>query len=322
MKVAICDFDESYVENLFTYLLGKCNADFARYTTVEDYEAIEIRSEYDYTIMSDDFLDTIKALEEHPGILLSVKNLIVLSARIDCFDIKEASQIVYKYGPMDGLVNLIGSTRSYTKTRDKSSSTKKWALYSPCHHELTEAYGISLCQMLSENASVLLVDMMRKPLLNELISEGESLVDFVYNLENDNQVSPDYIIKKYQGVEIFPFAFNPLDLSEITGEQWRKILEYINELSYENVVFIFDDLNQGFKEIMSQVDECLFINKKGDYYKYLQQGMKDTVERICNKVSSVELMMSAKNLNEGCYQIEELLTGNLGKYVRAQGYGG
>ena len=38
------------------------------------------------------------------------------------------------------------------------------------------------------------------------------------------------------------------------------------------------------------------------------------------KTTSIELLMSANNLSEGCYQLEELLTGNLGRYVRSQNY--
>ena len=48
--------------------------------------------------------------------------------------------------------------------------------------------------------------------------------------------------------------------------------------------------------------------------------MRDFIKTLGVKTTSIELLMSANNLSEGCYQLEELLTGNLGRYVRSQNY--
>lgn len=319
MKVAICDFDERYVNSLLTYLYGKSdNIIFSSFTTVEEYMSSILNNEYKYNIMGDEFYEVYKIRREEAGVneSIDVEKLIILSQSIDNMQNEEAYQTIYKYGPMDGLYKMMDHARS------RPSNSKSFAIYSPAHHELTEMYGLSMCKMLEESENVLLIDTINIPVLRRLIRDGphNGIIDVIYKLENSRNWEIKDLIEDYQGIDVLPMALCPTDIASISKKQWKSLIDYIDSLKYSAYVFIIEDINQGFREIIEYVDNCILINRKGDYYKNSQEEMKEFVNEIANSITSVELKMSANNLNDGCYKIEELLTGNLYKYVRSQNY--
>ncbi len=311
MRIAICDFDDKYLYSLLTYLYGKCEKEeFFSFTTLEDYEESLSEGGYDYTVMDEDFYEKWKDKKN------SIGKLIILSAKIDNIGNRDEYQVIYKYGPMDGLYRIM------KKKSRKTSGAKKYAIYSPIHHELTEMYGLSMCQMLSESSKVLLIDTMYCPLVEKLIRDGPrgSFIDVIYKLCNGKSDEIRELIEEYDGVDVLPFVCNPTDTASVNKEEWNMLIDYIDSLNYETYVFLLDEINQGFRSIMEYVDNCVLINKKGDYYKSKQANMQKYIRSIGTDATAVELLMSANNLTEGCYQLEELLTGNLGRYVRKQNY--
>ena len=313
MKIAICDFDEKYVDSLLTYLYGKCSANnYATFTTINDYEDSLTKAEYDYCVMGDKFYEKLRG---NNGSNVNAGRLIILSSAIDNLSSEEGCYI-YKYGPMDGLYKMLNSNNR------NITAAKSFAVYSPSHHELTEMYGLSMCRMLSEEMKVLLVDMMHIPIIKRLIRDGPkgSIIDVIYKLENNKSEEIKDLMDEYKGVDILPFAHTPTDIISISKSQWKKLIDYIDSLDYEAYIFVLDDISQGFKEIIERAGNCVLINKRGDYYRMQQEEMRDYIKSLGVRTTGVELLMSANNLNEGCYQLEELITGNLGHFVRSQNY--
>lgn len=319
LKVAICDFDERYISSLLTYLYGKCSGvTFSSFTTVEDYMASLLNNEYNYNIMGDEFYEVLKVSKEDNLSIESsnVGKIIILSATIDNLQGEETYQTIYKFGPMDGLYRMMDTSKSRAKTG------KSFAVYSPTHHELTEMYGLSMCKLLLENESVLLIDTVNIPVIRRLIRDGprHGIIDVIYKLENNKNYEIKDLIEDYKGIDVLPMSLCPTDIASISKKQWKSLIEYVDSLNYGAYVFIIEDINQGFREIIDYVDNCILINRKGDYYREGQEEMREYINKIAHKTTSIELKMSANNLNEGCYKIEELLTGNLYQYVRSQNY--
>lgn len=311
VKVAICDYDEKYLESLLSYLYGKCESNsFSTFTNVIDYIASYDNNSYDYTIISDNFYEAVCK----EGVSLDKGKQIILSTSLDDSKIDSGIAVIYKYGPMDSLLRMMTADKRY------KSDGLKYAVYSPTHHELSEMYGLSMCQMLAESKKVLLIDTMHCPIVKKLIRDGpvNSLIDVIYKLENNKSDEISSLIQAYGDIDILPLSNGPLDVASISKEQWHKLINYIDSLHVEVCVFLIEDLNSGFKEIMSYVDRCILINKRGDYYKDTINSMRDYISGLGTKTIPVELTMSASNLTEGYYQLEELLTGNLGRFVRSQ----
>ena len=80
VKIALCDFDEKYVDSLLTYLYGKCSGNnYATYTTVADFEESLINVRYDYSIIGDKFYEELSDVDNR----VNLGKLVVLTSTID-----------------------------------------------------------------------------------------------------------------------------------------------------------------------------------------------------------------------------------------------
>ena len=66
------------------------------------------------------------------------------------------------------------------------------------------------------------------------------------------------------------------------------------------------------------MDKLFVLGKPGDYFRKSQELFLDYIERSNTEIEleNVLLPMSAGKLSDGAYQLEELLQGNLGVFVR------
>ena len=87
---------------------------------------------------------------------------------------------------------------------------------------------------------------------------------------------------------------------------------------YETIVILFGRTINGFSSIIERLEKLYVLGKPGDYFRRGQDMFFDYLERINSSVDSLNviLQMSAANLADGSYQIEELLQGNLGVFVK------
>ena len=87
---------------------------------------------------------------------------------------------------------------------------------------------------------------------------------------------------------------------------------------YDTVVLLFGRTIRGFQEIISGCQELIVLGKPGDYYRMSQGKFVEYAENHYTgvQVHEVLLPMSAGNLVDGTYAVEELIQGNLGMFVR------
>ena len=70
--------------------------------------------------------------------------------------------------------------------------------------------------------------------------------------------------------------------------------------------------------MVSMCQELVVLGKPGDYYQKSQKSFLEYAGRVYENVPirTVSLPMSAGNLVDGTYAMEELIQGNLGIFVR------
>ena len=73
-----------------------------------------------------------------------------------------------------------------------------------------------------------------------------------------------------------------------------------------------------FSKFIDSFNKLYVLVKSGDYFKRAQEQFFDYLERLETNVDIEEVIlpMSAGNLSDGEYHIEELLQGNLGMFVK------
>lgn len=68
---------------------------------------------------------------------------------------------------------------------------------------------------------------------------------------------------------------------------------------------------------MNYIKRMILLSRPGDFYKKSSRKIEAYLSSINGEidVQRLELPMSASNLTDGSYRIEQLLSGNLGRFV-------
>lgn len=323
-SIVIGDGDEVYVEAFASYLMESLpGVEIYSYTSEEAFLASE--RQYQLGILSKDFLSVL----EFSG----KENVTEKFYLCDEAIAKEYEHLpmVYKYQSMEIVEEMLRRMQqrdmgSWWQTAGKT--TQMIAIYSPISHELQLPFALALAEIYRESSSVLFLDIEENSILPALTNQQgkRGFVDLLYLLtrETDLPQMADFT-NCFMGIDyISPFVA-PEELTDITREMWISLMQYVQQSGYEKIVILFGRAVVGFSEILSGCQELIVLGKPGDYYRKSQHRFleyaKSRVEQA--HVTEVLLPMSAGNLVDGTYVIEELIQGNLGMFVRrALGQGG
>ena len=115
-----------------------------------------------------------------------------------------------------------------------------------------------------------------------------------------------------------PPARNPTEISRVSSHQWKHFMDEIARSDFQIVVLLFDNIHTGFEEMVSRSEELVLINRPGDYYRKFERNILKFLKLsgLPTDIREIALPMSAVNLNDGSYQMEELYQGNLGNFIR------
>jgi hypothetical protein len=147
-------------------------------------------------------------------------------------------------------------------------------------------------------------------------------MDMLYMMAQPEEIRlniTDYVTS-FMGIDYIPPFHNPEEFNDVDSETWQKFFTFIASLGYDHIVILFGRTMQGFTDMLTCCDELIVLNKPGDYYRMSQNRFLQYLEEchIATAVASVLLPMSAGNLVDGTYVLEELIQGNLGVFVRKQ----
>ncbi len=318
-SIALCETDSEYLEAMASYLMEHIpNVAISTFTSVESF--LNTGQGFKVGIMSREFL----AVQEFSDSRAEVEEKIYLCDEEVAAEY-EHLPMVYKYQSMDVMENTLKKILQIRPTVAKasvarSSDSRVFGIYSPISHELSMPFALALCQVLRESGSVLFLDIEEISIMSRMIGrENEKgLMDLLYMVMQPDEVNLADYVSSYMGIDIItPFA-NPEDLNEIRGEVWGKLMNCLLRAGYDSVVILYGRITQGFKEMAGNCDEFLALGKPGDYYRKSQERFLEYIRDYYAglSVSSILLPMSASNLVDGTYALDELIQGNLGLFVK------
>lgn len=321
--IVVCDEDEAYVEAFTAYLLGKLG-DITVCSFTKKDEFLQDDRRYALGILSREFLE----VEE-----FSCKDNIVEKMYLCDEDIAseyEHLPMVYKYQSMDIVVEMLQRRRRKQKQRQIFGNGRRKGkligIFSPISHELQLPFALAVCQICQEQGSVLFLDLEEFSILPEFMGirdeEGKTgtLLDMLYLLEGGGETEFKSYTRQYMGIDyLLPFS-DPEEMSGICVEQWKNLFSAAVSEGYDAVIVLFGRVLQGFWELSALCQELLVLNKPGDYYQKSQKNFMHFAAGILDRklLWPIQLPMSAGNLADGTYRMEELIQGNLGVYVRRQ----
>lgn len=316
-NIVVCDGDKEYVQAFTTYLMEHIpNITIYSFTSEETF--LQCERGFAVGILSKDFLSVL----EFSGKEIVEEKLYLCDENIA--PEFEHLPMVYKYQSMEIVEEMMrrilqrGIQDWWGKQR--GIKTKVIGIYSPISHELSMPFGLSLCEVLRESGRVMFVDIEENSIMSAMTGQENerSLMDLLYFMVQQESFPVGEFVHSFMGVDyISPFA-NPEELNDISPEAWDALMQYLLNAGYDTVVILFGRTVRGFHSMVSMCQELVVLGKPGDYYQKSLKKFLDYAGRTYENVpiKPVSLPMSAGNLVDGTYAMEELIQGNLGIYVR------
>ncbi len=311
LEIALCDSCTDYILKFASFLMERSKVGVHIFTTPESFYSDE--NDYDIAIMSEEFKEIMSF---RPKGLLKEKYFLCENQEL------EQDNYIFKYQSVEKIFNRIPGLRdakaSIKKSNEKSNVT---AIYSPVTHELQLPFAMALCQSYRTYGKVLFIDLEEISILTSLIGSNNSfnLMDLLYEINtNSNAFDLSKYVQSFMGFDyVEPFT-NPNEISEIDEDTWRDFFNALLKENYDQIIVLFGRTINGFSKFIDSFNKLYVLGKPGDYFKRAQEQFFDYLERLETNVDIEEVIlpMSAGNLSDGAYHIEELLQGNLGVFVK------
>jgi len=314
MELALCDSCEDYIVKFASYLMDSMDVSIHIFTSQETFFADT--NSFDLGILSEDFKEVADFKSEG-----EVKRKYFLSE-----DPEESSEnSIYKYQSIDHILDEIEELKSQVKNLAsiKKSNVKSnmIGVYSPVNHEMQLPFSMALSLGFKDLGKVLFLDLEEISVMPNLIGRTceRNLLDLLFDVNtNPGKFNINDYVGHFMGFDyINPFS-NPSDICEIDSDSWKIFFDQIQRADYQNIVVLFGSAINGFLSFIERLDMLYVLGKSGNYFDKSQKLFYDYIERVDATVEcqNVILPMSAANLTDGGYQIEELLQGNLGVFIK------
>lgn len=317
-SIVVCDSDEAYVQAFSTYLMGKLQGmNIVSFTSEEAF--LESEAVYQIGILSKDFLSVLE---------FSGKDMVREKFYLCEDEIAEEYQhlpMVYKYQSMEIVEEMLKRVQQKENSswwnHGEGKQPYMAVIYSPISHELQLPFALSLAQIYREKGKVLFLDIEELSILQVLTKQQaqRSFVDLLYVMQQEETFGGiDGFTSCFMGIDyIHPFSC-PEEMADVEKETWLQFMSLLTKSHYDAVVLLFGRTIPGFREIISGCQELIVLGKPGDYYMKSHSRFMEYANGQWEDVDIQEVLlpMSAGNLVDGTYGIEELIQGNLGMFVR------
>ena len=310
LEIALCDIDDEYIMRFASYLMEKTDAGIHIFTSTEGF--FEDEGNYDIAIMSEDFKEICDF--KRKGM---IRQKYFLSE-----DEGDEEESIYKYQSVDKILEKVHLLRheNINVSINSSKKSKLIGVYSPISHELQLPFTLALNQAYTNLGRVLFLDLQEISILPEFTGSCErNLMDLLYEINTDkDNIDFSCYVNSYMGFDYISPFYNPNEIGEIDEDTWFKLFDVINRLNYDRVVVLFGRVINGFSKILEDFEKLYLLSQPGDYFSKSQKQFLEYLDRyqLPLEIENVNLKMTAKNLSDGTYQLEELLQGNLGMFVK------
>ncbi len=314
LEIALCDLNEDYILKFANRLMEKAGVVVHVFTTSEGFFSAE--NDFDVCILTKEF-------EEITGFRPKGSNG---HKYFICETLAEEEEdCIYKYQSIDSILDAITELREVgqviASTKKSNEKSKFVGVYSPASHELQLPFSMALGQSFRTNGRVLFMDLEELSIMPDLVGKGtnRNLMDLLYEISTGNQkIDLSKYVTAFMGFDYIEPFLNPNEISEIDEETWNGLFNLLANSEYEVVVVLFGRAISGFAKFISGMNKLYVLGRPGDYFRKSQDAFMDYLDRINIEVDveCVSLPMSAGNLSDGTYQLETLLQGNLGMFVK------
>lgn len=313
--IAIFDADCRYAKSLEEYINSKVNFPFKAKAFNESKELEE--NIFDYS----------------PDVILADESMRVTDLKLPIIYLTHSKELqnvdnrkIFKYQRVDILIkkvlDIIANDNVVENVINRKSILKLISFYTPVHKTYSTTTAIALGQELAKKSKVLYINLECFSGFEERFnnSRDKDLTDLLYVLESKKENVSTHILSMSEtvnGLDILPVIKNPLDLFSVRYEQWKNMIDSIEQYTdYEYLILDLSDGLDGLFEIKRISDRVVMTvdedqdEKLRSYLGYLEiSKRKDILEKL------YELRIPKLDTNK---DYRNLLSNGYGMYLRSR----
>lgn len=271
--LAICDQEQDYTSRMVEYLSERQNLPFQveAFTSVESFAEYEARHPVEILLISErSYSEKVESMKIGKVIVLSEEERENFAAG-QVKNYPDGTQTIYKYQPTAEVVRetmdcyrVVPRAVSDPETAGK---IRRFGVFSPCQAPDTSCFSLILARELAMRGRVLYVNM--KPfsgisrLTGNMENEAEdkgSLDDLLYCCRQNTGGIQQMLLEvteKFKGVDYLPQAISPTDLAMVTGEEWERLFQAIEESGRWDLLVL--EPGEGIQDLEEMLDFCQYV---------------------------------------------------------------
>ena len=315
ISVLIWDTDKSYGNALSEYLADRLSGSISKavITNIGGKEELyKQKGSFDFAVVNIQCIGYFEG--ENLG--FKIKNKIVLTEEREA----AAEGGFYKYQSMKPLLEKISQELRVDFSLDSGKETEMYGIYAPMGMPLSLPIALCFTKFIGIKSDTVFLDLSEVSLLRDLVNFEitKDLIDVLYMLENNEIDSLTKYIVEEEGIYIMPPCLTPSQLSEISGEQWKSLLESIKGCGYKNIVILFGSLVQGFTDMAVNMKKIFVVGDAGEYTALGIRSFMGLMDRLLIRDRCRELTVkSGAGLSKKIgLSWDSILRGELMEYMR------
>jgi hypothetical protein len=324
MRLAICDSDIKYLENIQAYLIKLNPMDFEILAFNSLFNAIEQSRKRSFEI----FLIGESIYEEAVSEVNAGKILIL---KEDGFLKAETYDWVVKYQSVNRLIGQVLEKYASDETctsqiKCGKNDTSLITFYSPEHHGAQSLSALTAAQLLSEMGhNVLYMNLHSFSGFEELMNTTHSsdITDFMYFvLKRSDKLlyKLEGMKRNIRGVDYLPPATDYQALANIKPDEWRQAFDLVMySCEYTHIVVDISENCQGFYEILDRSQKAYILYNNNS--KYGQASFNHFTQiltakewgRILERITTFSLPYEIVSRN---LELDNLVNSDIGIYMK------
>lgn len=305
---AICDSEIDYVYRFVDYLESQISQRFQVHTFSSVNKLVDYcnNNSLEILLVSNQLLDSwIQQI--HYQILIIMSEGTIKPEFQNYFTI-------YKYQSAQEMFRQIMLYYAQNEKEDKSKRELKYkenfnfiAFYSPWNEEVQTMLAMNYAELIGMEKNTLYLNLKGYHGFSQIMHRSfqRDISDLFYYFKTKNDKFMNYfdsIICKINNLEYIPPVENPLDLKEITLQEWLDMLEEIRfSAKYESIIL---DLSDEIEDSLEFLEICnkIYVPIKETYY---EGGKMEQLDKVLTAQEKQKIQMKIERVNLLKNSIEE-----------------
>lgn len=299
--LGICDLEVAYASHFMEYMNSRRKLPFE----VQAFSNLDKVKESLETQEIEILLISERALENRETEVSGwdIKQVIVLGEGMKA-EGREDYPMVSKYQSSDSVIREVmavyaAETRENTGTPMIKKETKVIGVYSPVGRCQKTSFALILGQLLAKERSVLYLNLESCAGFEVLFEKSydRTLSDIIYYLRQKSTTLIHHLssaVCTMDNLDYLPPVMFPQDLSSVSMEEWRTLLQMLSRESTYEVILL--DIGDGVSDVYGLLEMCnhIFVPEKQDLVSQAKITQFEHLMEVCVGQEAMDKVVKLK----------------------------